>query len=47
MCFAVLMANDPQDNVHVTVDDELSDDVLKSVSGGNPDYDDLMPSPMC
>jgi hypothetical protein len=29
------MANDPQDDVDVTVDDELSDEVLKSVSGGN------------
>jgi hypothetical protein len=33
------MTNDPQDNVDVTADDELSDDVLKSVSGGgNGDY---------
>ena len=28
------MANDPQENVDVTADDELSDDVLKSVNGG-------------
>ena len=28
------MANDPQENVDATADDELSDDVLKSVSGG-------------
>jgi hypothetical protein len=35
MCFAALMSNDPQDEVEVTVDDELSDEVLKSVSGGN------------
>ena len=41
------MANDPQENGDVTADDELSDDVLKSVSGGNTDYDDLMPSPFC
>ena len=29
------MANDPQENVDVTADDEISDDVLKIVSGGN------------
>jgi hypothetical protein len=34
MCSTVLMANDPQDEVDVTVDDELSDEVLKGVSGG-------------
>jgi hypothetical protein len=28
------MANDPQDDVDVTVDDELSDEVLGVVSGG-------------
>jgi hypothetical protein len=39
VCFHMHMTNDPQDNVDVTADDELSDDVLKSVSGGgNGDY---------
>jgi hypothetical protein len=32
------MANDPKDDVDVTVDDELSDEVLKSVSGGNDQF---------
>ena len=36
------MANDPQENVDVTADDEISDDVLKIVSGGNG-YDDILP----
>jgi hypothetical protein len=29
------MANDPQENVDVTADDEISDDVLEIVSGGS------------
>jgi hypothetical protein len=33
-CFDRGMANDPQDEVDVTVDDELSDEVLGVVSGG-------------
>jgi len=37
MCFEALMANDPQEEVEVTVDDELSDEVLGYVSGaGGP-----------
>jgi hypothetical protein len=35
MCFAALMANDPQDEVEVTVDDEVSDELLDEVSGGS------------
>jgi hypothetical protein len=35
MCFAALMANDPQDEVEVTVDDEVSDELLDDVSGGS------------
>jgi hypothetical protein len=31
-----VMANDPQENVDVTTDDELSDEMLSGVSGGNP-----------
>jgi hypothetical protein len=31
------MAHDPQDNVDVTVDDELSDEVLGVVTGGTFD----------
>jgi hypothetical protein len=30
------MENDPQDNDDVTADDELLDEVLGGVSGGNP-----------
>ena len=31
-----MVTNDPQDNVDVSTDDELSDEMLGSVSGGNP-----------
>lgn len=34
MWFAKPMANDLQDNVDVTADDDLSDEVLSGVSGG-------------
>jgi hypothetical protein len=34
MCFAALMANDPQDEVDVAADDEVSDEVLGVVTGG-------------
>ncbi len=34
MCFAALMAHDPQDDVDATVDDEVSDEVLGVVTGG-------------
>lgn len=30
------MANDPQEKVDVTADDELSNEMLSGVSGGNP-----------
>ena len=36
VCLHTLIAPDPEDNVDVTVDDELSDEVLGSVGGGNP-----------
>ena len=45
MCFARGMANDPQDDVDVTVDDELSDEVLGVVSGGTFDGFVQMPRP--
>ena len=34
-CFARDMANEPQENVEVSADEELSDEVLGVVSGGN------------
>ena len=37
------MANDPQENGDVTVDDELSDEVLGVVSGGTFDGMAQMP----
>ena len=40
MCFDETMANDPQENVDVTTDDELSDEVLGDVSGGAAFGDD-------
>ena len=36
MCLDRPMANDPQENVDVTADDELSDEMLSGVSGGYP-----------
>jgi hypothetical protein len=34
MCFNTFMENDPQGNVDVPADDELSDEMLADVSGG-------------
>jgi hypothetical protein len=34
-CFDWAMTNDPQDNVDVNADGELSDEALSEVSGGN------------
>ena len=36
------MTKDPQENGDVPVDDELSDEMLGVVSGGNG-YDDILP----
>ena len=38
------MANDPQDNVDVTADDDLSDALLGLVSGGNPGSEITIPN---
>ena len=40
MCFDSPMVNDPHENVDVTTDDELSDEVLGDVSGGAAFGDD-------
>ena len=33
-CFNLLMENNPQDNVDVNADDELSEEMIADVSGG-------------
>jgi hypothetical protein len=38
------MENDPKANVDVSADDELSDEILGDVSGGNPGYEITIPN---
>ena len=38
-----VMENDPQENVDVSADDELSDEVLDVVSGGSGEWPSIAP----